>query len=321
MNAVQYPPAGLVLAIQFFADDEARAMRLARLLADIEPTLRDDGTVLAFCRRNDLAVPSALAEQTMFYCSKKFPVMRLHAQRPGEGHPEGCNALAASVINQLADAWRAGRLRAPSVFLMEADGVPISADWLDRLRAEHQDALLHGKRVTGAYTEGTVPIRIPHINGSMIMHLSTWWDRMSIQQTPAAEAWDLFHAIPILQEAQPTGLIRNLYGSRDWSEGALSALARESAYLLNVKDDSALEWAERTLVAGAEERRVPVLPGGDRPAGTVAWREHMAAWKRAWDIGGSKGALEDAPLEYGRLTALLGHRPLTWRPDTNGAPA
>lgn len=313
-NLVPYPPAGLVLAIQYWEGDEAQAMRLARLLADIEPEAREDGTVLALCRREDLELPSALAEETLFHCSTKFKVMRLRARRPGKGHPEGCNALAASVLDQLAIAWRAGNLGAPSVFLMEADGCPLSADWINRLRAEHQDALLRGKRVTGAYTEGTVPIRIPHINGSLIAHLSMWFDRPSLHQTPTSEAWDLFHAIAIMQEAQPTGLMRNLYGARDWSDSALAALARESAWLANTKDDSALRWAEEHLVAGAEEDRVLVMAGGGRPDGTVAWREHLAAWKRDQERSPTSTAPEDCAFSYQVIAELLRHRPMTWRP-------
>ncbi len=319
-NFVRYPPAGMVLALQFWEADLERTMRLARLLADIEPRRRDD-VVMALCRREDIATPPPIVEETWWHCAKKFSVMHLRSARPGAGHPHGCNELMAGVMDALAASWQEGVVRAPSVFLMEGDGCPLSADWIDRLLAEHQDALVHGKRVTGAYTEGTVPTRIPHINGSLIAHLSTWIDRPSLHKTPADEAWDLFHAVALMQEAQSTTLIRNLYGAREWSESALVAMGREAAWLSSTKDDSALAWAERTLVAGVVERRVPVLPGGDRPAGTVAFREHMAAWKRAWDMDGSKGVIEDAPLEYGRLTALLGHRPLTWRPDKNGAPA
>lgn len=321
-NFVRFPPAGMVLALQYFAGDEEAAMRLARLLADIEPGPgpRDD-VVLAFCRREDIDPPSRLAEQTFWYCSEKFRVMKIRSRRPGAGHPHGCNELMAGVMDQLSTSWRSGNLRVPSVFLMEGDGCPLSRDWIDRLLAEHQDALVHGKRVSGAYTEGTVPTRIPHINGSLIAHLSMWFDRPSLNQTPADEAWDLFHAQALLTEAQPTTLIQNLYGARDWSESALAALGRESAWLASTKDGSAMVWAERTLVAGAEERRMQVLPGGDRPAGTVAWREHMAAWKRAGQTGGRTETTADSPFEYSMLTALLGHRPLTWRPDTNGAPA
>lgn len=244
-NYVDLPPAGLVLALQYWEGDEVQAMRLARLLADIEPARRDDVT-LALCRRYDIP-QSALWWQTFLHCGRKFGVVDLVSRREGTGHPHGCNELAAGILDQLADAWAAGNVPRHSVFLMEADGVPLRADWIERLGAEHEVTLAAGKRVTGCMTA----LPLAHVNGSLIAHLSLWHDRPSLRRTPSGQAWDLFHAAVLNAEARPTTFIKNVYGGRDWSAPALAAMGRETAWMANAKDDSAIAWAERTLAAPA----------------------------------------------------------------------
>ncbi len=244
-NLVPYPPSGLIIALQYWAGDQHQAFRLARLMADIEPRRRDD-VVLAFCPRFDV-VPSHDQYQTFLYCGQKFGVMNVGIRRQGTGHPTGSNEMWGGIMDVLGDSWRAGRSRYASVFFAEADGCPVKRDWLALLLAEHERALINGKRVTGAMMRNCVP----HINGSCIIELSTWFDRPSLHQTPSEQAWDLFHAAALMQEAQPTSLLYNPYGAREWSDPALEAVAHDTAYLLNTKDDTALSWAERTLTGPA----------------------------------------------------------------------
>lgn len=243
-HLVYSPPSGLILVLQYWEGDEARAMRLGRLLADIEPSRRDDVS-LCFFRRHDVP-ESALLHETRMHCGFKFGTMTLQARREGVGHPHGCNELWSSVMEQFADAWRAGILAAHSVFCMEADGVPLCKDWLDVLLEEHERTLAAGKRVTAAEMR-----RLPHVNGSILAHLSMWLDRPSLHQTPPTQAWDLFHAQVLTTEALPTSFMKNVYCAGNWSDESLAGLAKETAWLASQKDDSALAWAERALPARA----------------------------------------------------------------------
>jgi hypothetical protein len=244
-NLVPYPPSGLVIALQYWAGDMHQAFRLARLMADIEPKRRDD-VVLAFCPRFDVP-PSHAQYETFLYCGQKFGVMNVDIRRQATGHPAGANEMWGGIMDVLAESWRAGRAHYRSVFFAEADGCPLKRDWLELLLLEHERALIAGKRVSGAFMRNCVP----HINGSMVINLSTWFDRPSLHQTPAEQAWDLFHAAALMQEAQPTTLLCNPYGATGWTLGALTAMAHDVAYLLNTKDDSAIAWAERTLTGRA----------------------------------------------------------------------
>lgn len=242
MNYVAAPPSGLVIALQYWPGDEVRAMRLARLIADIEPKRRDD-VALFFCRRHDMVTESALAWETWLHCAQKFRVGKLRSRREGEGHPRGCNELWSGVMDQLSEGWWAGRHSGHSVFTIEADGCPLRADWIDIIAAEQDLALKGGKRVTGALMNRG----FRHINGSLVAHFSLWQDRPSLHRTPSDQAWDLFHAGALLTEARPTTWIKNVYGAKGWTPGVLEPMSKETAWLSNTKDDSAIEWAESEL--------------------------------------------------------------------------
>lgn len=244
-NLVALPPSGIILALQFWPGDEARALRLAQLIADIEPRRRDDVT-FAFCRRFDMPEESAEAWKTRLHVGHKFGTIAIRSEREGVGHPDGCNELWAGTMDKLAALWRAGHLPRHSVFTLEADGVPLRADWIDRLISAHERTLSLGKRVTGAYMDS-----YPHINGSLIAHLSLWFDRPSLHVTPTGQAWDLFHAAVLRSEAEPTTWMWNIYGACAWSPHSLETMSKGAAWLSSQKDDSALAWAERTLVPRA----------------------------------------------------------------------
>jgi hypothetical protein len=242
-NTVPIPPQGLIVAIQYWAGDEVRALRLARLLADIEPVFRDDVTI-ALCRRFDMGAESALLWETWNHCARKFRVAKFLANREGTGHPRGCNELWSSCMEHFSAKWRAGNLWAHSIFTCEPDGVPLRADWIGRLKQAHRRTLDAGRRITGPLMQ-----EYPHINGSIIAHLSLWFDRPSLHRTPSDQSWDMFHEHVIRSEALPSPWIKNVYGESRWSADSLFNVSRETAWLCSQKDDTAIGWAERYLVA------------------------------------------------------------------------
>lgn len=250
-HLVALPPSGLVIALGYWAGDLEQALRLARLIGSIEPRRRDD-VVFAFCPRFDVEWDAA-QQATFLEVGRKFGVCKMLQRPPREGvewatsHPDACNQLVASTLSQLAEAWRAGQSNAHSVFLCEPDGVPLRRDWIDRLKYAHDWTMRDHLSVTGPWVERPVP----HLNGSMIVHFSTWFDCPSIRETPAGHGWDLMHAHALWSRGRATGEIKNIYGGCDWSDYALIGLARETAWLASTKDTSALTWAEQTLTATA----------------------------------------------------------------------
>jgi len=242
-NTVPLPPSGLAIAVQYWSGDEEQAMRLARLLADIEPGRREDVTLVLARRKDTEKTPEAW--RTSVYCGQKFRVKFTQSQRNGTGHPDGCYALWAGTMDQLADAYYRGEAQFDSAFLVESDGVPLAANWIDRLRAELRLAMHAGRRALGAVVDRDVR----HVNGTLMAHLSMWRDRGSLHETPAGQAWDLFHGPVLLQETHATPLIIDPYGTTAWSPEVLRQFGKQSCWLASVKDESAIAWAERELVA------------------------------------------------------------------------
>jgi len=240
---------GIIVAVQYWAGDEACALRLARLLADIETKPREDVTIM-LARRFDTPL-SDDARRTAEHLQRRFSTMACRSEREGVGHPAGCNALMGGVMDHLGRMWTAGNLLRSSVFLVEADGCPLRRDWLDTLTAEHTRTLEAGLAVTGAYMAF-----LPHINGTMLIHVPWWIDHPSLHSTPPDQGWDIYHRETFLRSAYRTKLILNIHGSAGWRSGQLSPLGKEHAWLTSVKDPSVIDWAERSLVPSeAQEMR------------------------------------------------------------------
>jgi hypothetical protein len=228
----------MILALQYWGNgqgggDEPKALRLARLIADIEPTFRRD-CMLVLSRRADCPL-SREAQETQLYCGKKFHTMLMQASGEGEGWPAGSNALWRGTFANCAKLIADGVATSSAIFTFEADCVPLSPDWIQRLIEEHARTILFGKRVTGSLTR----YPITHINGNLIIEASLFWDQPSLQHCPPNRAWDLWHAATLLSEARPSTIIHNAARSDDWTEGPLISLGRESAILHGCKDDSA----------------------------------------------------------------------------------
>jgi hypothetical protein len=238
----------MFIAIQYWEKDEARALRLARLLADLEPRSRKDATII-LARRFDTEL-SAEAFATAQYVGRKLPVMMVRSKRTGVGHPAGCNGLMAGVMDHLTDMWRSGDLLRSSVFLAEADGCPLRRDWLTILMEEQARAVTAGKGICGPYMNCFLPNgkTLPHINGTLVMHVPWWIDHPSVHNTPPDQGWDIFHAPVMVPAAWRTTMILNIHHSKNWTADQLVPLAADHAWLTSVKDFSVLEWAENALV-------------------------------------------------------------------------
>jgi len=226
----------MLVALQYWRGDEAEALSLARLIADIEPKERED-VVLVLARAFDCPL-SPEAEATQKHCSAKLRTMLLQSHVERVGHPSGCYGVWAGTVGRLYQLWSSGMIdsRHDSVATFEADGCPVRSDWLDRLQAAHGRTLTQGLRVTGAVMDEP----IPHVNGNLVMHLSVWGDRPSLRDSIHNVAWDIQHARVLIPLTRPCGVIRNEYETRDWTEGCLAGIAREAAWVHGCKDDSIL---------------------------------------------------------------------------------
>jgi hypothetical protein len=229
----KHHPLPLTIAIQYWTGDEDAAMRLAHLIADLEPAPRSD-VLIIFARRTGTE-RTTLFETTKMKCSEKFPVSEIEVSFTGKkGHPDGCYALWAGTMDRLVGDWRLGNHHCTNIMTVEADGIPTTPDWIDRIKAGHAENLRNFKRVTGH----TVQSPEPHVNGTLVMHASAWTDHASLHHCPRNKAWDIHHGQVLMSEAGLNVPIQNVYGFEDISYPVFCNFAREYAWLSNIKDDS-----------------------------------------------------------------------------------
>lgn len=231
-----WSPHGLILALQYWRGDERKAIRLARLLADLEQERRGD-CILALCRANDCRLSAAM-KRTAEYCHHKFPaVMVIQSNRPASGHPDGPNQQWISFMETFCNERAAGRIKVDNVFTFEADGVPLSVDWIDRLIAAHRRTVDQGKQITAAIMNLATHSGMVHPNGNLVMQTGFFLDHASLRMTPPTEPWDMHHRVTLLGGTRPSTIIANRHESAGWTEELLGNLATEAAWLHGFRDD------------------------------------------------------------------------------------
>jgi hypothetical protein len=157
----------ILIALQFWEGDKARAMELARFLADLEPVKQQQADFL-FAARFDCDPDPA----TVAYVSRKFNVYTLKSKRQAIGWPDGCNELWFSVMEWVQSLVFYKKIpQYKAIFTCEADGAPIIQDWVNWLSLEW-DRVNRPKPVCMA---GALIPPIPgctdrwHINGNALM--------------------------------------------------------------------------------------------------------------------------------------------------------
>lgn len=204
----------MILAIQYYTQDRFKAMKLARLLADLEPTPRED-ILLALVRKIDTP-PSVVTSSALQYCAKKFNVEDIVVPEKGTGWPTACNQMWTGILKIFADRFNNKSCSHHSIFTIDGgDGVPLHRNWIDLITQEHDKTLAMGKLVTGVL--GMDGNGTWHINANAIFHLSIWTKYPTLHTPPLDRGWDCQRASIIIPETSPSSIIRN-----DWKNEILA---------------------------------------------------------------------------------------------------
>lgn len=189
------PVNKILIALQFWEGDQARAMELARFLADLEPEKSQRADFL-FVARFDCKIDPA----TVNYVARKFNVYTRTSRRRGTGWPDGCNELWFSVMEWVQSMIVTRKIpHYKAIFTCEADGCPLQQNWLEWMSLEW-DRVNREKPVciAGALVEPG-----PHVNGNALitgnMSFLTWIARRVSGVRPGV-GWDFclapdFHRI------------------------------------------------------------------------------------------------------------------------------
>lgn len=229
----------ILIALQFYNADRARAMRLARLIADIEPKFRDDVEML-FCARFDTPQDS----ETIEYVRQKMGVRQFTTVTRWTGWPGGPNGMARDVLREIGNGQNA---RAEGVLMLEPDSVPVARDWIDQLMAEWRgpEGAPCEAYMMGAWRDSG-PVG-GHINGNCIVPPEIG-SLVDLSRITEHYAWDCEISQQTRGYWKRTNLIRNLCQETNVSEARMLDGTSERPVLIHgVKDDSAYEIAKKLL--------------------------------------------------------------------------
>ncbi len=190
-NPILDPAPGerIVVSLQYWEGDRDKALRLARLLAGVERMKRDD-VIFLIVHRRDATAPDP---ETLQILREKFGTVHVvKGVRPGEGHPDGCNALWVDTVTTLGMLAH----HAKYAFTTEADVIPLRRDWINVLKAEAAEMEASGKIVSGFWTaQGHEDLNYrqwEHINGNMLVHTNISRKVHKIYYVPPGWAWDIW---------------------------------------------------------------------------------------------------------------------------------
>lgn len=230
----------IVLALQFWSGDKAKAMRLAKLIADIQPASTHSYHFL-FVPRFDCDVD----RETMEYVAKKFPVTVHKTKRKEIGWPAGPNGMASDLFMESLQRWRTRAWsNVEAVWLLEADAMPLKANWLDLIRAEWETAGKEGKIVLGAWQKEWSPVG--HVNGNLLFAPNLASRVRGLEGCPPHIPWDTYHAVALSRHWKKSSLMVNFYKR---TEVKPEELQPQWCFVHGVKDDSLYDFIRATLVA------------------------------------------------------------------------
>lgn len=233
-----------VIAIQYWRGDIDKAMRLARFIADLEPTRRDDIDFVfiarADCDHDETAVQ---------YVSRKFNVRKLKCIARATGHPWGCWVLWYSLMEWFYLGRQSGKLPEYKwIFPFEADCVPISRTWINEC---HDEFLRLNTSLVGSETFHWQH----HLNGNLMatsnLDFLRWLIRdVTVTGVPRKEPWDIYMFPKFTQWGVGfSSKIINRCGQRTMEQKEFDWLRTHGwAFVHGVKDDSLYHWARTALI-------------------------------------------------------------------------
>jgi hypothetical protein len=242
-NRKSVPTPKVLITLLFWEGDKKQTMKLARLLADLEPKHCDKADFL-FVARFDCKHD----EDTIKYVARKFNVYRMTSKSRAIGWPLGCNGIFFSAIEWAYFKMLGGQIpHYRSLLILAGDGGPIVSNWLD---LSVKCAELDKTFISGAL----IPGEHEHINGdfcfvSCNLKFLKWL--IELTRTSGRRAgWDWYLApsfrgwgwkgIPaksVWRKPEP-------FSESDWE----NEVSEGTIWYHGVKDDSLIDMARKKLL-------------------------------------------------------------------------
>lgn len=245
------PTNKILIALLFWDGDKALAMRLAKLLSDLEPGHSTEADFL-FVPRFDCRWDDRMVK----YVSRKFNTFTHVSKRRSVGWPLGCNGLFFGMSEWVFHKMESGQIpNYKAVFVMGADGVPFRQDWITYLHREW-DAANSKKKI---YMAGALILDEhtdrgnDHINGDCALLSGDLkffrWIVRDVRDISTSAGWDWILA----KDFKTWGWagfpgIRSHWRRPDLNEAEWDAeIAEGTVWLHGVKNDSLINIARKKL--------------------------------------------------------------------------
>ncbi len=245
-------PDKLLLALQFWDQDKAQAMRVARLVADLEFRHSTAADFLFVARFDSSQDPATVA-----YVSRKFNTFSyVNKNRRGQGWPFGCNELWFGSLDHVYTQTQAGLMPGyKAILTFEADACPLIPDWIGELSREWDRLFANGARIIGHMTPpGPVESGGVHINGNCLVSGDSeylhWLSRKLGGCAPGG-GWDYILAPSFKQRGwADTKKIRSYWHAPTMNEKFFHNIVTEGVVLSHgVKDDSVLNMVRQRYLS------------------------------------------------------------------------
>jgi len=235
----------LLLALQFYGGDKEMAMRLARLIADLEPRHSEFADFL-FVSRFDCEQDL----KTVEYVSQKFNTHTyINRHRRGTGWPHGPNDLWFGTMDHIYDFSQAKRFPPyKAVLTFEADACPLVPNWHRELSRAWDEKPV---KVLGSL------LQYPgwHINGNALFSADLkflYWVSRQIGGCSPISGWDF----KLAKEFKQAGWadcpkMNSHWQTKTMSEERIEELRNSGVVFLHgVKDNSVIAHMRKRFVGG-----------------------------------------------------------------------
>jgi hypothetical protein len=236
----------LLIALQFWKGDMAQALELAKFMADLEPKHNAQAD-LVLVHRVDCPAPT----QIVGHVSRKFNTFVYKSPRSEQGWPQGCNALMESTVEWAYCMMDAGRLpKYKAIFLCEADGGPVSRDWVAKMSNAWDEA---NKRKPVVIAGPLVYGPSEHINGNCMLSgdlsFLRWFVRGPRQHT--AGGWD-YVMWPIFKQKGAANIsgMKSYYATPHFSLDEYQKMRNEDLiWVHGDKSGDLVKWGRQELLS------------------------------------------------------------------------
>ena len=240
----------IALCLQCCPLDTDMAMDLAKLICELEPTVRDSEFILVFRKDCDQRLPKFFEGLARMRFRRAFA---RQAFNHADGWPGGSNMLAHSAFMVMSSLFQNKEVTSDGFLLFEPDCVPMTRDWIDRLSAEWEKTKALGKEAFGHWHQQGDADTL-HMNGNAVFSSSFLDRHPQIMIGSGCQGWDYFYRDHYIKLSRDSDLIYQSYNRHGMTQEEWDGIQKNGAtpaLFHGVKTEHGRALARANLVQNA----------------------------------------------------------------------